>query len=331
MPSVPATFWNALVVSATNPTSAQPIFRPCSRLVTTRRLTKTGQRVELLPDSSGLGRESNPLHANASYTTLEAKNTPVAQLARDLGRQASPLCPSTHRPRYLFVSSQIATFLPALTPFGPSARVRRMVKAKKFSSSSSARGKSSPKPQKRKPLAPAHPPQRGGVELVDPRVQAQMKLYDEALGLFHQQKFQRAKQELEKILEGPSKELADRARMHIRIAEQRMKPSQEQNPRTPEDHYQRGVAMMNLGRWDDARESLDKARKLAPKADHIVYALAALDCLTGEADAALANLKIAIELRSANRYHARNDEDFAFLQEDPRFTELLYPEKDGGY
>ncbi|PYT97417.1 MAG: hypothetical protein DMG34_22820, partial [Acidobacteria bacterium] len=77
-----------------------------------------------------------------------------------------------------------------------------------------------------------------------------MKLYDEALGLFHQQKFQRAKQELEKILEGPSKELADRARMHIRIAEQRMKPSQEQNPRTPEDHYQRGVAMMNLGRWD---------------------------------------------------------------------------------
>lgn len=164
--------------------------------------------------------------------------------------------------------------------------------------------------------------------MVDPRVQAQMKLYDEALLLFHQQKFQRAKQELEKVIEGPSKELADRARMHIKIAEQRMKPSQEQNPRNFEEHYQRGVAMMNLGRWDDARESLDKARKLAPKADHIVYALAALDCLTGEADAALANLKIAIELRGANRYHARNDEDFAFLQEDPRFTELLYPERD---
>ncbi len=117
--------------------------------------------------------------------------------------------------------------------------------------------------------------------MVDPLVQAQMKQYDEALSLFHQQKFQRAKQELEKVVAGPSKELADRARMHIKIAEQRMKPSQEQNPRTFEEHYQRGVAMMNLGRWDDARESLDKARKLAPKADHIVYALAALDCLTG--------------------------------------------------
>src|SRR5207248_5841704 len=210
-----------------------------------------------------------------------------------------------------------------------------MAKARKPSSGSSrhskGRPRSQPKSQKKKTFPPAPPAQRGGVELVDPRVQAQMKVYDEALALFHQQKFQRAKQELEKVVEGPSKELADRARMHIKISEQRMKPSQEQNPRTPEEHYQRGVAMMNLGRWDDARESLDKARKLAPKTDHIVYALAALDCLTGEADAALANLKIAIELRGANRYHARNDEDFAFLQEDPRFTELLYPEKEGGY
>jgi tetratricopeptide (TPR) repeat protein len=208
-----------------------------------------------------------------------------------------------------------------------------MTKARKPASGSSshsngaARGLS--KSQKRKGLSHPPPAQRGGVELVDPRVQAQLKTYDEALALFHQQKFARAKQELEKVLEGPSKELADRARMHIKIAEQRMKPSQEQNPRTAEEHYQRGVAMMNIGRWDDARESLDKAHKAAPKADHILYALAALDCLTGEADSALANLKVAIQLRPENRYHARNDEDFAFLQEDPRFTELLYPEKDG--
>jgi len=185
------------------------------------------------------------------------------------------------------------------------------------------------KSQKKKALGPPPPVQRGGVELVDPRVQAQLKLYDEALALFHQQKFSRAKQELERVLEGPSKELADRARMHLKIAEQRMNPQQEQNPRTAEEHYQRGVAMMNIGRWDDARESLDKARKTAPRADHIHYALAALDCLTGEADSALASLKVAIQLRPENRYHARNDEDFAFLQEDPRFTELLYPEKDG--
>ncbi len=207
-----------------------------------------------------------------------------------------------------------------------------MAKPQKSSSGSSGRAKSLPIAQsklKKKNSLPAPPPQRGGVEMVDPRVQAQMKVYEEAMVLFHQQKFQRAKQELEKVLEGPSKELADRARTHLRITEQRMKPLSEQNPKSPEEHYQRGVAMMNLGRWDEARESLDKARKLAPKADHVHYALAALDCLTGEADSAMANLKVAIELRPSNRYHARNDEDFAFLQEDPRFTELLYPEKDG--
>ena len=198
------------------------------------------------------------------------------------------------------------------------------------SSASRARHSSSTKAKlKKKGNLPPAPPQRGGVELVDPLVKAQMKLYEEAMALFHQQKFQRAKQELEKVIAGPSKELADRARTHLRITEQRMKPAAEQNPRSPEEHYQRGVAMMNLGRWDEARESLERARKLVPKADHVHYALAALDCLTGEADSALANLKIAIELRPANRYHARNDEDFNFLQEDPRFTELLYPEKEG--
>jgi tetratricopeptide (TPR) repeat protein len=208
-----------------------------------------------------------------------------------------------------------------------------MPKARKPNSGNPGRSKSPTRHAanqlKRKPLAPAHPPQRGGVEMVDPRVQAQLKLYDEALSLFHQQKFAKAKSELEKVLEGPSKELVDRARMHLKITEQRMKPSHESNPKTVDEHYQRGVAMMNIGRWDDARESLDKARKAAPKADHVHYALAALDCLTGEADSAMKNLKIAIDLRPENRYHARNDEDFAFLQEDPRFTEMLYPEKDG--
>ncbi len=145
---------------------------------------------------------------------------------------------------------------------------------------------------------------------------------------FQQQKYQKAKPLLEKVIAGPSKEFADRARVHLRIAEQRIQPTEGSSPRSPEDHYQQGVAMMNMGRWDDAREHFLKARKLAPKADYVVYAMAALDCLTGETEAAMENLKVAIQLRPENRYHARNDEDFAFLQEDPRFTELLYPDRD---
>ena len=162
-----------------------------------------------------------------------------------------------------------------------------------------------------------------------PAKQQQLKHYEEALTLFQQQKFQRAKQSLERVLEGPSQELGERARVHIRICDQRISRPAVPVLKSAEDHYTQGVALMNLGRWDDAREHLDRARKAAPKADHIVYAMAVLDCLTGEADSAMDNLKIAIQLRPENRYHARNDEDFAFLQEDPRFTELLYPERDG--
>ena len=130
-------------------------------------------------------------------------------------------------------------------------------------------------------------------------------------------------------IEAARKELAERGLVHLRVTEQRISRTPDASMRSAEDHYQHGVAMMNHGRWDEAREHLGRARKMSPKADYIVYAMAALDCLTGEAEAAMENLKLAIELKPENRYHARNDEDFAFLQEDPRFTELLYPEKDG--
>jgi tetratricopeptide (TPR) repeat protein len=199
---------------------------------------------------------------------------------------------------------------------------------KRTTSKSGARSHSGSKSLKNKGLSAsgrgkvvAHPP--------DPAFQQQLKLYEEALREIQQQKFQRAKQVLDKVIEGPNKELSDRARVHFRGVEIRLSKVPQAAPKTAEDHYTQGVALMNLGRWDEARVHLDRALKAAPKADHIVYAMAALDCLTGEAESAMERLKFAIQLRPENRYHARNDEDFAFLQEDPRFTELLYPEREG--
>ena len=126
----------------------------------------------------------------------------------------------------------------------------------------------------------------------DPAVQAQLKLYEEAVRLFQQLKFHKAQQVFVKVTAGVGKELADRAQMHLRICEQRISRPLVRALKGPEDHYHQGIAMMNLGRWDEAREHLDRAKKLAAKADHIHYALAALDCLTGDSDSALAKLKI---------------------------------------
>src|SRR5207245_10388181 len=117
---------------------------------------------------------------------------------------------------------------------------------------------------------------------------------EQGLQQFHQAKSANAKPRFEKVLSGPGKDLADRARVHLRMIEQRMQRSEPIIPRTPEEHYQQGVAMMNMGRWDEAREHLLSARKLATRADYVIYAMAALDCLTGEAESAMENLKLAI-------------------------------------
>jgi tetratricopeptide (TPR) repeat protein len=201
------------------------------------------------------------------------------------------------------------------------------VKRRAIRTSSSSR--TSHKLLKTKPISKASKSKAAPSDPDAPAKQAQLKAYEEALRYFQQLKFHKAKQSFERVLEGPTKELSDRAKMHVRICEQRISRPPVPTMKSPEDHYTQGVALMNLGRWDEAREHFDRARKAAPKADHIVYAMAALDCLTGEADSAMENLKIAIQLRPENRYHARNDEDFSFLQEDPRFTELLYPEREG--
>jgi hypothetical protein len=66
--------------------------------------------------------------------------------------------------------------------------------------------------------------------------------------------------------------------------------------------------------------------KQNPKADYAVYGMAVLECLTGRVEDSLRQLGEAIRLNPANRYQARNDSDFQNLADDPRFTELLYPE-----
>lgn len=208
-------------------------------------------------------------------------------------------------------------------------RLHRSVTVKRRALRSAASSRHVRKPLNKKGLAADAKANAPVPDPDAPAKQQQLKLYEEALKHFQQQRFARAKEILDRVVEGPSKELCDRARVHLRICEQRISRPPSPALKSAEDHYTQGVALMNLGRWDEAREHLDRARKAAPKADHVIYAMAALDCLTGEADSAMQNLKLAIQLRPENRYHARNDADFSFLQEDPRFTELLYPERDG--
>lgn len=160
----------------------------------------------------------------------------------------------------------------------------------------------------------------------DPRFAQAVQNYEAGLRLMQEHKFEKAKGHLQKVLAGSSPELADRAKAHLNICNQHLERAATTQFKTSEEHYDYAVSLMNLGDYVSAREHLEKLYKQNPASDYVAYGLAALDCLTGRVEESLKHLAEAIRQNSALRFQARNDSDFQNLAEDPRFTELLYPD-----
>jgi len=159
----------------------------------------------------------------------------------------------------------------------------------------------------------------------DPRFAQAVQNYEAGLRALQEHKFEKAKAALQKVIAGPSKELADRAAVHLSTCNQHLDRVTNQF-KSPEEHYDYAISLMNVGDYVMAREHLEKLSKQVPKADYVAYGLAALDCLTGHVEDSLRHLDSAIRLNAALRFQARNDSDFQNLAEDPRFTDLLYPD-----
>jgi tetratricopeptide (TPR) repeat protein len=159
----------------------------------------------------------------------------------------------------------------------------------------------------------------------DPRHTQAVQNYESGLRALQEHKFEKAKGHLQKVLTGPDKSLVDRAQVHILTCDKHAdKPALQF--KTTEEHYDYAVSLINTGDYVTAREHLDKLLKQNPKAEYVLYGLAALHCLTGHVEESLKILDEAIQVRPALRFQARNDTDFQNLAEDPRFTELLYPD-----
>jgi tetratricopeptide (TPR) repeat protein len=160
----------------------------------------------------------------------------------------------------------------------------------------------------------------------DPRVAQALQNYEAGLRALQEHKFDKAKPLFQKVLAGPSKELTDRATVHLSICTQHLERSTTTQFKSVEEHYDYAVSLMNVGDYVTAREHIEKLLKQSPKTDFVVYGLAALDCLTSHVEDSLKHLEEALRLNPSLRYQARNDSDFHNLAEDPRFTELLYPD-----
>ena len=129
----------------------------------------------------------------------------------------------------------------------------------------------------------------------DPRHIQAVQNYESGLRALQEHKFEKAKGYLQKVLSGPNKSFVDRAQVHILTCDKHLDTPALQF-KTTEEHYDYAVSLINTGDYVAAREQFDKLLKQNPKADFVLYGLAALHC------------------------------DFQNLAEDPRFTELLYPD-----
>ena len=154
------------------------------------------------------------------------------------------------------------------------------------------------------------------------RLPLAVKNFEMGARYFQKHSFEKAREIFAKLVASAPAEIADRARVHLRLCDQRLNNGSD-NPKTASDYHVLGVAELNSRILDQAVEHLNKACKLNPKREDIRYALAAAYALEGNLDAALEHLKAAIELRPENRFQARHDEDFRALMQDPRFRDLV--------
>ena len=149
--------------------------------------------------------------------------------------------------------------------------------------------------------------------------------YESALQLLQQGKYEKALTGFEKLLPEAPPQLLERCRMYIATCRRQM-----ERPNlgfaTPEERYDYAVSQLNQGFYEEAREQFNAVVSKDDRADFAFYGLAVLDSITGRTQECLANLARAIELSPRNRLQARTDGDFQNMADDPRFTELLYPE-----
>jgi tetratricopeptide (TPR) repeat protein len=149
--------------------------------------------------------------------------------------------------------------------------------------------------------------------------------YQSAVQLLQQGKYEKALAAFQKLLPSAPAEIKERCQMYITTCQrQREKPSLAFA--TPEEHYDYAVSQLNTGYYEEAREQFDNILANYPTADYAFYGLALLDSITGRTQDCLRNLARAIQLNPKNRLQARADNDFLSMADDPRFTELLYPE-----
>jgi len=152
-----------------------------------------------------------------------------------------------------------------------------------------------------------------------------LALYESALRLMQEGKFEKAHSAFNQMLSSSPGDLAERIRMYINACLAQISKGKNQFS-SPEEQYDYAISLLNEGNYEDARTHLKQIIAANNQADYAFYGLAVLASMTGDAHTCLEHLTEAIRQNPRNRIQARADSDFQDMADDPRFTDLLYPE-----
>ena len=157
----------------------------------------------------------------------------------------------------------------------------------------------------------------------------QLEIFESAIKLFHARKFREARERFLAAKHGVDRGIMHKADLHVRMCDRRLE-EQALVLRTADEHYDYAITLIHERKLAGARQHLMKALEQQPEADHIFYALALCDGLSGDLQGAYENLRRAIEIQPRNRISARQDADFAGIANQPPLDRLLFPEKARG-
>ena len=153
---------------------------------------------------------------------------------------------------------------------------------------------------------------------------AALVLLEKAIKLIHQKDFKKARVELHNLMTAhpEEKEILARARSYMQICD-REQSTVKKTPITNDQLYALGVLEHNRGDYQTAISHFSQAIQKRHEADHVYYSMAASMAATGDAVAAIQNLRKAIELNEDNRVYAKNDPDFSSLYSLKEFIDLV--------
>jgi tetratricopeptide (TPR) repeat protein len=209
---------------------------------------------------------------------------------------------------------------PVKVPSKPAKPAASSVKAASAPSLSNNKGSASNKPQsaksqptKAQPAGPSPAQEQAGA-------------FERAVRLFQDREFKAAKALFARAAQGPAIEIVHAAQMHIRMCDRRLAGGAVA-PKTAEERYNFGIALMNQGRHREAEEHLREALSENDSAGHFHYALALCCVLQGDATRSASYLRRAIQLEPGNRIAALNDPDFQRAAAHPDLRDLLAAER----